>query len=107
MAEPPENEISSDGHDKNGLDELQKINLKHGLKIISLNINSLYKHLDELRLFCAEVTPHIICLNETKINDEISDEFVRIDVFQNIVQKDRTRHGKVWLFTLKMKSDFF
>ena len=93
MAEPLENEISTDDHDKNGLDELQKMNLKHGFKVISLNINSLYKHLDELRLFCAEHNPHIICLNETKINDEISDEFLRIDGFENIIRKDRTRYG--------------
>ena len=67
MAESLENGISTDDHDKNGLDELQKRNLKHGFKVISLNINSLYKHLDELRLFCAEHNPHIICLNETKL----------------------------------------
>ena len=73
MAEPLEKETSSDDHDKNGLDELQIINLKNGLKVISLNINSLCTHLDELRLFCVEHTPHVICLNETKINDEISD----------------------------------
>ena len=36
--------------------------------------------------------PHIICLNETKINDEISDELLRIDGFQNIILKDRTRY---------------
>ena len=94
LAEPLENEISTDDHDKNRLDELQKINLKHGFKVISLNINSLYKHLDELRLFCAEHNPHIISLNETKINDEISDEFLRIDGFPNIIRKDRTRYGR-------------
>ena len=93
MAEPLGNEISTDDHDKNGLDESQKINLKHGLKVISLNINSLYKHLDELRLFCAEHNPHIICLNENKINDEISDELLRTDGFQNIIRKDGTGYG--------------
>ena len=44
-------------------------------------------------LFIGEHNPHIICLNETKINDEISDEFLRIDGFQNIIPKDRTRYG--------------
>ena len=67
--------------------------MKPGLKVISLNINSLYKHLNELRLFCAEHNVHIICLNETKINDEIRDEFLRIDGFQNIIRKNRTRYG--------------
>ena len=53
----------------------------------------MYKHLDELRLFSAEDNPHIVCLNETKINDEISDELLRIDSFQNIIWKDHTRYG--------------
>ena len=68
--------------------------MKHGFKVISLNINSLHKHPGKLRLFCAEHNPHIIiCLNETKIDDEISDECLRIDGFQNIIRKDRTRYG--------------
>ena len=107
MAEPPENEISSDDHDKNGLDELQNVNLKHRLKVISLNINSLYKHLDKLRLFCAEHTPHIICLNETKINNEITDDFLRIDGFQNIIWKDHTRHGGGVAIYVKNDIKFF
>ena len=53
----------------------------------------MYKHPDESRLFCAEHTLHIIFLNETKINDEINDEFLRIDGFQNIIRKDHTRYG--------------
>ena len=87
MAETLENAISSDDHDKNRLDKVQKINWKHVLKVISLNINSLYKHLDESRLFCAEHNLHIICLNETKINDEIGDEFLKIlDGFESIIR---------------------
>ena len=93
MAEPLENKIFSDDHDKNGLHESKRINLKQGLKIISLNINSSYKHLDELRIFCIEYSPHIICLNETKITEEFSDELLKIDGFQNIIRKDRTRQG--------------
>ena len=93
MAELLENKIFSDDHDKNGNHESKRINLKQGLKIISLNINSLYKHLDELRIFCFEHSPHIICLNETKITEEFSDELLKIDGFQNIIRKDRTRHG--------------
>ena len=53
----------------------------------------MHKHLEELRLFCADHNPHIICLNETKINDEISEEILTIDGFQNIIQTDGTRYG--------------
>ena len=93
MAELLENKIFSDDHDKNGHHESKRIYLKQGLKIISLNINSLYKHLDELRIFCIEHSAHIICLKKTKITEEFSDELLKIDGFQNIIRKDRTRHG--------------
>ena len=53
----------------------------------------MYKHLDELKLFSDENSPHIICLNEAKLNRDICDELLQIDSFQNIIRKDRSRHG--------------
>ena len=38
-----------------------------GLKVVFLNIDRLYDQLDELRMFANEHSPHIICLNETKL----------------------------------------
>ena len=49
-----------------------------------------------------EHSPYIICLNETKITEEFSDELLKIHGFQNIIRKDRTRHGGVWQFTIKI-----
>ena len=40
--------------------------LKGRLKIYCLNINSLLKHSDELRIMADENNPIVICLNETK-----------------------------------------
>ena len=40
-----------------------------GLKIYCLNI-----HLDEVRITAEEYSPHIICLNETKLNSDIENE---------------------------------
>ena len=69
------------------------LNSDKGLKVVFLNINSLYKHLDELKLFSDEHSPHVICLNETKLNQDICDELLQIDGFQKIIRKDRSRHG--------------
>ena len=69
------------------------LNSDKGLKVVFLNIDSLYKHLDELRLFSDEHSPHVICLNEAKLNQDICDELLQIDGFQKIVRKDRSRHG--------------
>ena len=40
-----------------------------------------------------EHSPHIICLNETKITEEFSAELLKIDGFQNIIRNDRTTQG--------------
>ena len=46
--------------------------IKGGVKILHLNINSLTRHLDEIWIFVEDKQPHILYLNETKINDSIS-----------------------------------
>ena len=43
----------------------------HNLNIYSLNIFSLMSHLDELRLMIEDKKPHIIGINETKIDQLI------------------------------------
>ena len=69
------------------------LNSDKWLKVVFLNINSLYKHLDELKLFSDEHSPHVVCLKETKLNQDICDELPQTDGFQKIIRKDRSRHG--------------
>ena len=69
------------------------LNSDKGLKVVFLNIDSLYKHLDELNLFSDEHSSHVICLNETKLNQDICDELLQIDGFQKVIRRDRSRHG--------------
>ena len=64
-----------------------------GLKIYCLNINSLPKHVDDLRIMVEEFSPHIICLNETKLNRGIGNDELRIEGYHEIIRKDRSRHG--------------
>ena len=68
--------------------------LKRGLKIYCLNINSLLKHLDELRIMADEKNPHIICFNKTKLDGSIRDEELFIDGFHDIIQKIRHETGE-------------
>jgi len=49
-----------------------------GLKIYHLNIHSLRNKMDELRLFCDEYKPQVLCLNETWLDENISDEELRL-----------------------------
>ena len=57
-----------------------------------LNIFSLLPHLDELRIFVDSEKPHIICINETKLDDSIDDSLVHIDGYA-VIRKDRNKHG--------------
>ena len=50
------------GHD------LRTTNVLSGLKMCCLNINSLVKHFDELKVFIESEAPHIFGINETKLN---------------------------------------
>ena len=54
-----------------------------------MNVNSLLKHIDQLRLFCETHKPHVLCLNGTKLDNEIRDEDLVIEIYR----KDRDRHG--------------
>ena len=57
-----------------------------------LNVNSVVKHLDELGLLVDDKQPHVLCLNETKLDDTVEDNCIDIDGYQ-VIRKDRTRHG--------------
>ena len=61
-------------------------------KIMFLNIFSLLPHLDELCLLVDSEKPHIMCVNETKLDDSIDDSLIQLDDYV-IVRKDRNIYG--------------
>ena len=63
-----------------------------GLQIDHLNIQSLRNKLDELRLFCNEYKLHILSLNETWLDENISDDELQLTGY-NIIRKDRDSFG--------------
>ena len=59
-----------------------------GLKVYCLNVNSL------LNIWMSyELWPHIICLTETKLDNDVRDKELATDGFHKIIRKDRTRSG--------------
>ena len=62
--------------------KLGKKNTPHSvtnkLKIMSLNVFSLLPHIDELRIMISDKKPHIIGINETKIDPTIDDSYIEI-----------------------------
>ena len=63
-----------------------------GLKIACLNINSLSKHIDELRVIMLNNPLDILAINESKINESISDDEISVSGF-HLIRKDRNIHG--------------
>ena len=57
-----------------------------------LNIDSVLGHIDQLRILLDQEKPHIVCLNEAKLDLSISDSLVNVDNYQ-IIRNDRDRHG--------------
>ena len=61
-------------------------------KLMCLNIDSVSGHTDQLRILLDQEKPHIMCLNETKLDLSISDSLVNVDNYQ-IIRNDRDRHS--------------
>ena len=64
-----------------------------GLKIANLNVNSLMKNLDEICLILSNKALDILAINESKIDNQISNDEIHIHGF-NIIRKDRNRFGR-------------
>ena len=62
------------------------------LKIMSLNIFTLLKHLDELRVLAEQHEPDILVINETKIDTDIDDQEILIDGY-HVERLDRNKFG--------------
>ena len=57
---------------------LHDIAKSKGLKIASLNVNSLLKHIDEIRVLLEKYTFDILAINESKIDNSIPDNEIQM-----------------------------
>ena len=62
------------------------------LKIANLNVNSLLKHIDEIKHILSISQIDFLAINESKIDDFVSDNEIQI-LGYNLVRKDRNRFG--------------
>ena len=60
-----------------------------GLKIASLNVNSLMKHIDEIRVMLINYPFDILAISETKIDSTISDSEIHIAKWVHNCQEAR------------------
>ena len=65
---------------------------QRGFKIASLNIVSLVKHIDDLRVYTSDQRLDILSINETRLDSSIKDEEVELSGYK-IIRRDRNRFG--------------
>ena len=68
-----------------------------GLKLAHLNINSLLPKISYVRILLSKTKLDVLVVSETKIDDTISDNELKIDGYE-IYRQDRNRHGGGVLF---------
>ena len=57
---------------------------QRGLKIANLSINSLLKHIDELRINMADQIIDILGINETKLDSSVTQHLISLEVWVSI-----------------------
>ena len=70
---PAKPEADSDNNSSRQESRTEKL---HRFKLASLIIDSLLKHIDEFRIFTDQGRPNIVSLNETKLDQPISDSLL-------------------------------
>ena len=83
---------SSRSPTQNPIDRSRVLPSKRGFKLASLNIDKLTTHLDELKIFLVSNDIDVLAINETKLNEYITDNEVSISGY-DIVSRDRTTNG--------------
>ena len=78
---------------------------KRGFRKAHLNINSLTKHIDELRILLFDYSIDIISINETKLDDTIKSCEVHIPGYE-FIRRDRNRQGGGVDFYIKTSINF-
>ena len=65
------------------------------LNVLHMNVNSITANnkLDEIYSLCIHNNIDVICLNETKLDDSISNDDIMIPGFNAPFRSDRNRHG--------------
>ena len=73
---------SSISPNQKGKDPTKILPTMRGLKLACLNINKLTTHIDELRIFLANNDLDVLAINETKLDENIKDDEVRIPGYE-------------------------
>ena len=65
-----------------------------GFKLANLNVTSLVKHIDELRILLADTPVDVLSINETRLDDSVKDSDVYIPGYE-IIRRDRETNSRL------------
>ena len=83
---------NQNNHSDNAQGSVVKLGAKKGAVIASINVNSLSLHFDEIKCLVKEKDIHILALNETKLDKDISNKQLEIEGYR-FERLDRNRIG--------------
>ena len=89
-----QNNLSNQGNPFNFLNSIK------GLRTASLNVSSIVKHIDEMRILLESKPIDILLINESKIVDTVLDNEIHISSY-NIIRNDRNRNAGGVIMYLK------
>ena len=69
------------------------IPIMRGFKLASLNVTSIIKRIDELRVLLVDHSIDVLAINETRLDSTINDNEVHISGYE-IVRRDRSVNGR-------------
>lgn len=91
--EPLNESISNDTFSTNPETLFEFLPTKRGFKLASLNITSLPRHIDELRVLLVNCPVDVLSINETRLDSSVNDNEVYIPGY-TIVRRDRAMSGR-------------
>ena len=103
LPESVENEISAASSSLSNASSF--LPAKPGFKMACLNINSLVKHVDELRVLLSEFSVDILSINETKLDESIKSSELHIPGYE-FIRRDRSRNGGGVGFYIKSSNSY-
>ncbi len=84
--------MSNSKQSPNANNETKKNEIKRGFKIAHLNVRSLVKNVDQLRIYLQDQQFDVVSINETMLDDTVADLEIFIGGY-DIIRKDRNRNG--------------
>ena len=73
-------------------DDIERLSSCKGLKIAHLNVNGLFRKIDDVRILVNRTKLDILSISESKLCNDISDVEIKIPNFR-LFRLDRDRHG--------------